>query len=187
MLGARGNHDKLAHHNIFFTNDYPREFDEIFKRKVAPKDPTIYLCITSKTDAEHAPAGHENWFVLINAPYLSDAYDWQKEGAGYARHIRGLLVNHVDRVSPINEPHTSIVAERVFTPQDLQNTFGGHRGAIYGFSSNNQMAAFMRPANRSSAIKRLYYASGSAHPGGGVPLVTLSGMAAAACALEDLS
>jgi phytoene desaturase len=185
MLGARGNHDKLAHHNIFFTQDYPREFDDIFKRKVAPKDPTIYLCITSKTDADHAPANHENWFVLINAPYLSEAYDWGKEGAGYARHIRGLLVNHVDRVSPISEPHTAIVAERTFTPQDLQNTYGGHRGAIYGFSSNNQMAAFMRPANRAGAIQRLYYASGSAHPGGGVPLVTLSGMAAAACAIED--
>lgn len=187
MLGARGNHDKLAHHNIFFTSDYPREFDDIFKRKVAPKDPTIYLCITSKTDVEHAPAGHENWFVLINAPYLSEAYDWQRESAGYARHIRGLLINNVDRVSPINEPHTSIVTERMFTPLDLQNTYGGHRGAIYGFSSNNQMAAFMRPANRAGAIKRLYYASGSAHPGGGVPLVTLSGMAAAACAEEDAS
>ena len=187
MLGARGSHDRLAHHNIFFTQDYPREFDDIFKRKVAPKDPTIYLCITSKTDAGHAPAGHENWFVLVNAPYLSTAYDWGKEGAGYARHIRGLLVNHIDRVSSIVEPHTAIVVERAFTPQDLQSAYGGHRGAIYGFSSNNQMAAFMRPANRSSAIRRLYYASGSAHPGGGVPLVTLSGMAAAACAEEDIA
>ncbi len=60
-----------------------------------------------------------------------------------------------------------------------------HGGAIYGFSSNSQMAAFMRPANRAGAIKRLYYASGSAHPGGGVPLVTLSGMAAAQCVEED--
>jgi phytoene desaturase len=185
MLGARGNHDKLAHHNIFFTSDYPREFDDIFKRKIAPKDPTIYLCITSKSDAGHAPAGHENWFVLINAPYLSAAVDWSKESAGYARHVRGLLVNHIDRVSPIDEPHTAMVTEHVFTPQDLQRTYGGHRGAIYGFSSNNQMAAFMRPANRAGAIKRLYYASGSAHPGGGVPLVTLSGMAAAQCVEED--
>ena len=185
MLGARGNHDVLAHHNIFFTADYPREFDDIFSRKIAPRDPTIYLCITSKTDEDHAPAGHENWFVLINAPYLSEAYDWGIDGENYARHIRGLLINHVDRVNPVTEPQATIVAERVFTPQDLQQIYGGHRGAIYGFSSNNQMAAFMRPANRSSVIKRLYYASGSAHPGGGVPLVTLSGMAAAASAEED--
>ncbi len=185
LLGARGAHGGLAHHNIFFADDYPREFDDIFKRGVAPKDPTIYLCITSKTDAEHAPAGHENWFVLVNAPPLSAAYDWAKARAGYARHIRGLLINHIDRVSPIVEPHTAIVVERICTPQDLQNTYGGHRGAIYGFSSNNPMAAFMRPANRASAIRRLYYAGSSAHPGGGVPLVTLSGMAAAQCAAAD--
>jgi len=187
MLGVRRQFDALAHHNIFFSANYQREFDDIFSRKVAPRDPTIYLCITSKTDHDHAPPGCENWFVLVNAPHLSDAYDWTQEAERYTQHIKGLLASRLDRISPISNPQSLISIERTLTPLDLQNTYGGHRGAIYGFSSNTKSAAFMRPGNRDSSIRSLYFASGSAHPGGGVPLVTLSGMAAAECVLEDLS
>jgi phytoene desaturase len=192
MLGVRGQFDALAHHNIFFNADYPREFDDIFKRKIAPHDPAIYLCITSKTDPDHAPTGCENWFALVNAPYLSDAFDWAEQAGRYATHIRGLLVSRVGQINPIsNPPHRGvpqslISAECTLTPLDLQNRYGGNRGAIYGFSSNTRAAAFMRPGNRANDVGGLYFASGSAHPGGGVPLVTLSGMAAAECVDEDL-
>jgi len=186
MLGVRGVHPELAHHNIFFTGDYRREFDDIFDRRVAPRDPTLYLCITSKTDPEHAPAGHENWFVLVNAPFLSPNFDWSSEADRYAQHIRGLLIANLGRAIPLAEPQAMVQVERRFTPLDLQMTYGGHRGAIYGFSSNTRTTAFMRPGNRDRDIARLYYAGGSVHPGGGVPLVTLSGLAAAECLAQDL-
>jgi phytoene dehydrogenase-like protein len=48
-------------------------------------------------------------------------------------------------------------------------------------------SAFRRPANRSPLARGLYLASGSAHPGGGVPLCLLSGLAAARAALADLA
>lgn len=187
LLGIAGRHDALAHHNIFFTNDYPREFDDIFERKIAPTDPTLYVCITSKTDPDHAPPDCENWFVLVNAPYLSEAYDWSSAAERYARHIKGLLIANLGRLSPIANPQSLIAVERMLTPLDLQTIYGGHRGAIYGFSSNTRTAAFMRPGNRVRDVERLYFAGGSAHPGGGVPLVTLSGMATAACVEEDLN
>lgn len=60
----------LAHHNIFFSSDYRREFEQLFTQKVIPDDPTLYLCITAKIEASHAPAGCENWFVMVNAPAL---------------------------------------------------------------------------------------------------------------------
>lgn len=187
MLGAKGNHDRLAHHNILFTRNYPAEFDDIFRRGRAPLDPTLYLCITSKTDPAHAPAGHENWFVLTNAPYLSERYDWSAEKERYQRHVTGLLLANIDRISPLPEARTMIVEERTLTPLDLQSMYGGNGGAIYGYSSNTKTAAFMRPPNRDQRVRGLYHASGSAHPGGGVPLVTLSGRAAAACVAEDMS
>ncbi|PJF48091.1 MAG: phytoene desaturase [Chloroflexi bacterium] len=185
LLGIRGAHDALAHHNIFFTPDYRREFDDIFVRRIAPRDPTLYVCITSKTDPDHAPPGCENWFVLINAPYLSEAYDWRAEAERYAQHIKGLLVANLGRIAPLSDAQGLVQVERRLTPLDLQATYGGHQGAIYGFSSNTRTAAFMRPGNRDGTIGRLYFASGSVHPGGGVPLVTLSGIAAAQCVEED--
>lgn len=171
----------LVHHNILFSNDYSREFEDIFKRKLPTNDPTIYVCISSKTDREHAPPSCENWFVLINAPYLSTAFNWETNGETYAARVKTLLTERLG----LNTD--DIVVERRLTPLELQNTYGGHQGAIYGFSSNTKLAAFLRPNNRARDIKRLYFASGSAHPGGGVPLVTLSGMAAAACIEADLA
>ncbi|MCC6638046.1 MAG: phytoene desaturase, partial [Ignavibacteriaceae bacterium] len=48
-------------------------------------------------------------------------------------------------------------------------------GSLYGISSNNRFAAFLRQDNRSKEYNGLYFCGGSAHPGGGIPLVILSG------------
>ncbi len=171
----------LAHHNIFFCppDAYAAEFDAIFKTRTPAANPTVYVCITRKTDPDHAPPGHENWFVLVNAPYLSSAWDWRSREPEATRITLDALAQrhglHIDAA----QVHAS------WTPQTIQDTYNGHRGALYGFSSNNPLAAFLRPANHARSVRGLYFASGSAHPGGGVPLVTLSGMAAAARAMQD--
>jgi phytoene dehydrogenase-like protein len=43
-------------------------------------------------------------------------------------------------------------------------------GSLYGTSSNSRLAAFFRHANFSRRTKGLYFAGGSVHPGGGIPL-----------------
>lgn len=179
LLGVRAVTPRLAHHNVFFCPEYKQEFDDLFVREIAPRDPTLYVCVTSKSDPTHAPQGCENWFVLVNAPALGPAHDWEVAGPRYAAHIKQMLVAHAG-LDP-----ASIIHERMITPADLQARYGGNRGAIYGYSSNTRSAAFLRPRNRDPRIRALYYAGGSAHPGGGVPLVTLSGMAAAQCVLAD--
>ncbi len=59
------------------------------------------------------------------------------------------------------------------TPADLERQTRSPGGAIYGTSSNGARAAFLRPANR-SPVPGLFLVGGSAHPGGGLPLVGLS-------------
>ena len=44
------------------------------------------------------------------------------------------------------------------------------QGALYGNSSNNRFAAFLRHANFSHQYNNLYFVGGSVHPGGGIPL-----------------
>src|SRR4051812_2882074 len=70
LLGIDRTYAGLAHHNIFFSADYQREFRAIFDKRVPAPDPTVYACATSLSDPTHAPPGHTNLFVLVNAPAL---------------------------------------------------------------------------------------------------------------------
>jgi phytoene desaturase len=170
LLGAKKKFDRLAHHNIFFSNDYQAEFDEIFERKRPAENPTIYICATSRTDETQAPNGCENLFVLVNAPYTSPNTDWPKETKPY----RDLIVKKLEEFG-LEGLEDSIEVEKIITPADLEEKYNANRGSIYGVSSNSIFSAFMRPPNQSRDIKNLFFSSGSTHPGGGMPLVLLSG------------
>lgn len=180
LLGVEGEYAQLAHHNIFFSSDYRREFDDIFRRGVPPDEPTIYVSITSKSDPTHAPAGHENWFVMVNAPAYDARYDWQTHERSYRDLVLARLATFGLDV------RGRIRAERVLTPRDLERMNGARRGALYGQSSNSRLSALRRPHNRADDVRGLYFAGGTTHPGGGVPMVTLSGKVAAGMVLEDI-
>ena len=181
LLGINKQFPELAHHNILFSPDYPAEFEAIFEHGQPPADPTIYIAITSKTDPQHAPDGGENWFVLVNAPPLDERYDWHTNQQAY----RDLILQKIAAFGFDVREH--IVAEQILTPHDLAEGSGAWRGALYGTSPNSPWAAFKRPHNRSKQIQGLYYVGGTTHPGGGVPMVTLSGKVAAELVLEDLN
>lgn len=65
--GIKKTFPQLGLHNIFFSADYKSEFDSIFIDKKIFHDPTVYVNITSKMESNMAPAGMENWFVMVNA------------------------------------------------------------------------------------------------------------------------
>lgn len=181
LLGVRAADGReLAHHNIFFSADYPREFRRIFNEGLPPDDPTVYVAITSKTDPDHAPPGHENWFVLVNAPAVDERFDWTRTAATYRETVLRALARFGIDLSG------RIVSERMLTPLDLERQSGAWRGALYGASANSRWTAFRRPHNRSVDFAGLYFAGGTTHPGGGVPMVTLSGKVAADLLLADL-
>lgn len=179
LLGVNKQHPHLAHHNIFFSGDYPGEFADIFRRGLPPAEPTIYVAITSKTDSTHAPEGSENWFVLVNAPPLGPAFDW----AGQAELYREVVLKRLAGFGLDVRHHIEV--ERVLTPVDLARLTGAWRGALYGASSNTPWAAFRRPHNRAKDLAGLYFVGGTTHPGGGVPMVALSGKVVADLIAED--
>jgi phytoene desaturase len=181
LWGIDKTHPDLAHHNILFGGDYAAEFREIFQHGRVPHDPTIYLAITSKTDPDHAPPGHENWFVLVNAPPTQPDWDWATHAPTYRDHL-------LDKLAAWGFPlRPHIRYEKIITPADLAQHNGAHRGALYGASSNDMLAAFRRPHNRVRQFPGLYLVGGTTHPGGGVPMVTLSGKVAATMLLADLA
>ena len=173
LWGVRGRNDRLTHHNIFFSDDYAAEFADIFERHTTPSDPTVYISITSRADAGDAPDGCENWFVLVNMPYLTEV-NRNADISG----IRASVLHRLRRAG--FDIERDIVFEETITPSDLERRYNANKGSIYGVSSNSRNAAFMRPRNRIGSPRGLYLCGGSAHPGGGVPLVLLSGKIAAA-------
>jgi phytoene desaturase len=187
LLGVRGLHPGLAHHNIFFSGDYRREFEQIFAEGRPPDEPTIYIAITSRSTPEDAPPGCENWFVLVNAPALGDGWDWEREGEAYGERLLGRLAQclTLHGVGQGGEFRERLLIKKVMTPADIARLTGARRGALYGASSNSRWAAFRRPHNRCAEVRGLYFAGGTTHPGGGVPMVTLSGNVASQLLLAD--
>ena len=174
LLGIDRDYPELAHHNIFFSPDYPAEFRAIFDLQVPAPDPTIYIAATVRSDPQHAPENGMNLFVLVNAPATSERFQWEREAGGY----RDLIVRLLERRGlPNLSQH--IRYEQTITPADFGNRYHAWRGALYGPSSNQALSAFLRPPIVSPDVRRLYFVGGATHPGGGIPLVLLSGKAVA--------
>jgi phytoene desaturase len=160
MLGLRGRTPGLAHHTITFPADYDAEFDDVFATRRLVRDPTRYVSASCVTDAAQAPADGENWFVLVNAPAGAP----ESEADAYERRLVSAL--------GVGE---RIVVSRRRTPADLARETGAVGGAIYGAAPHGRLAALRRPGPVVGGVSGLYRAGGTAHPGGGLPLVALSG------------
>ncbi|MGN6627995.1 MAG: phytoene desaturase family protein, partial [Tepidisphaeraceae bacterium] len=154
----------------------------MFETRTVPEDPCIYVCASTRTDPTQAPADCENLFVLCSAPPLDGRIDWAAEGPRY----RDRIVQTLEQRFGLTDLSRRIVVERMITPADLAARVNAHAGSIYGISSNGIRQAFLRPPNRDRDVRGLFFAGGATHPGGGLPLVALSGKIAAELASEYL-
>ena len=166
--GIKQSFPDLDLHNIFFSKNYKKEFQAIFKDKTVSEDPTIYINITSKEVVGDAPKGCENWFIMINTP-ADHGQDWTQ----IVNRLRSHIITNISKRLNVNLKNL-IVCEEVLTPPDIESKTQSYMGALYGASSNDTMAAFLRHPNFSNRIKNLFFCGGSVHPGGGIPLCLLS-------------
>lgn len=178
--GLRGTFPELGLHNIFFSRDYLGEFEHLFVRKDLFEDPTVYVNITSKLAPQDAPAGGENWFVMINAP-ANEGQDWD----GLVARSREAVLSKLERMLG-RSLRAQIEVEDVLDPRRLEARTFSYKGSLYGTSSNDRMAAFLRHPNFHSGIRGLYFAGGSVHPGGGIPLCLLSAKITSELVREDM-
>lgn len=181
LLGIDHDYGELAHHNIFFSPDYPAEFRAQFELQVPSPDPTIYVAATCRSDPEHAPPGGMNLFVLVNVPAMGPRFSWEREAGPYAELVLRVLER---RGLPGLRQH--VRWQQAITPSDFAGRYGGWRGSLYGPSSNARLGAFMRPPLVSPDVRGLFFVGGATHPGGGIPLVLLSGKAVASAVAAGL-
>ena len=157
---VRGRTEGIAHHNVFFSLHDRQEFEHLEAGRMAI-DPTVYASVSSVTDPGQAPPDGENWYLLVNTP----------PATGVDRKLLTAAV--LNRLAERGVDIRSRIAfTRTLVPADFEARYRAVGGAIYGTSSNGKRAAFRRPANV-GPVDGLYLVGGSAHPGGGLPMVAI--------------
>ena len=162
--GIKKKFPQLELHNIFFSKEYKNEFEYIFKEGKLSSDPTVYINITSKMQVDQSPEGKENWFVMVNAP-ANLGQNWEE----LKKALRENILLKLSRMLG-EDIGAQIETEHTLDPIMIEQQTASYMGSLYGTSSNSKLAAFLRHANFTSAIKGLYFCGGSVHPGGGIPL-----------------
>lgn len=166
----------LAYHNVFFPEDYPREFDEIFRRGALPARPAVYVC--APDHASHRR--RQRLFMITNAPPVGDRVRFDRaEVDAVTSAAFGLL--RACGLAVRSDPERIVAT----TPGDFERRFPGTGGALYGTAPHGWRSSFTRPGSR-SRIRGLYLAGGSVHPGAGVPMAATSGRLAAHAVATDL-
>ena len=159
MLALEGRTDDLVHHEIRFPAGYDAEFDDLFTARRPVRDPTLYVSTSCATDPGEAPRTGENAFVLANSPAGVPA-DWEAE---------------TDRIVARLGLQPRVLARAVRSPADLERETGAVDGAIYGAAPHGRLGTLRRPGHRVRGVRNLMRTGGTAHPGGGLPLVMLGG------------
>lgn len=169
-LGVKKSYPQLSHHNFFFSENLHEQMDKVFNKHELPDDPTIYLVNVNKTDPSQAPEGHENLKVLPHIPYIQDNPFTEMDYRLFEERVLAKL----ERMG-LQDLRANIVTKDVWTPHDIQNTYWSDRGAIYGTVSDKKKNRGFKHPKKSQLYDNLYFVGGTVNPGGGLPMVTLSG------------
>jgi len=177
----RGAGGRVAH-EVLFADDYAAEFDDIFRRRRGPQTPTVYVCAQELAHERTGWPDHEPLFVMVNLPALAEGV--VDDGAAILQTARQRLLQ-AGMIDIEDAADSAVVWQRSST--GLAERFAGSRGSLYGAASNDRRSAFSRAPNAVKQRPGLYLASGTAHPGGGVPMCIQSGVLAAEALLSSSS
>jgi 1-hydroxycarotenoid 3,4-desaturase len=178
MMTADAKGFDLDRHNVFFSDNYAREFEEIFKARRLPSAPSVYVCAQDRpyAGAQKRPNGPERFQLIVNAPATGDG---RAPTAGEIEACQMATFAALERCGLTLTPHRQVPVG----PATFEALFPSTGGALYGRASHGWQASFRRPGSR-SGLPGLWLAGGSAHPGAGVPMAALSGRLASAAILS---
>ncbi|WP_270933256.1 1-hydroxycarotenoid 3,4-desaturase CrtD [Falsiroseomonas oryzae] len=170
----------LAHHNVFFAEDYAEEFDAVFRRRAICAAPTVYVCAQDRGTGEVHEGAAERLLLLINAPPDGDRRDLAPDLPELAERTLALLrACGLELALPADSATPT-------TPTGFDALFPASGGALYGRAGHGATGTFARPGG-ASRLPGLVCAGGSVHPGPGIPMAAMSGRLAAARVVEDLA
>ncbi len=166
-LGVDHKLEKVIHHNMYFSKDWQKNFQEIFQEKKLPTDPSFYMSIRSASDPSIVPKNCEEIFVLVPL------------GAG-TKYKAAELDQYADKIiakieSLLDTKFTKdLVVKEIFGPQDFAAYFNAFQGTALGLAHTLGQSLWFRPGNQSHKVANLYYAGQYTNPGVGVPMAFIS-------------
>lgn len=182
-LGVDTDYPQLLHHNVFFCEDYLKNFHELFEQKVLPTSPSIYVNVPSRTNSTLAPKGKHLLYVLVpvpsNDPKNGQPIDWNSIKKEFAEKIIAQLEKN-----GLTNLKKHIRMQEMLTPNEWEALSGMNFGATFGLSPTFMQSSVFRPSQKSEEFNHLYFVGASTHPGGGMPMVLIS---ARTCAEKILS
>jgi phytoene desaturase len=171
-LGVNKKLENLLHHNLFFDEDFDTHLDEIYGSPKWPTRPLFYVCCSSKTDTQVAPAGHENLFVLI--PVAAGLADSEALREKYF----GIAIDRLERLTG-QSIRSNIVYKRSYAHNDFIHDYNAYKGNAYGLANTLLQTAFLKPSLINKRVDNLFYTGQLTVPGPGVPPAIISGQVAA--------
>lgn len=170
-LGTNKPFPQLAHHNFFFSENQHKHFETVFEKQDLPEDPTLYVVAPTRTDPSKAPEGGDNIKILPHIPPL-------RKGSGVTHEdyvaLKERCLDKMERCG-ITGLRDSIVVEDLLTPVDIEKMYRSNRGSIYGVVTDWKRNYGFKAPKTSTRYNNLYFTGGSTNPGGGMPMVILSG------------
>jgi diapolycopene oxygenase len=182
-LGVNRIYPQLAHHNFFYSADSKKHFDAIFRSHTLSDDPTIYLVAPVKDDAQLAPPGCEIIKILPHIPHINPDKPLTQDD--YLA-LRERVLIKLERMG-LTDLRKHIVTEECWTPHDIEARYYSNQGSIYGVVSDRFLNLGFKAPQRCSTLSNVYFVGGSVNPGGGMPMVTLSGQLVRDKILADLN
>lgn len=179
-IGVDRQYPQLRHHNFWFSRDPRGHFETIHRRKQLPEDATIYMVCPTKTDPGLAPPGHDIIKILPHIPYIQDP---PFSRADYEA-LKERQYDKLERMG-LTDLRKHIVVEHMLTPDDLQRMYYSNKGAIYGVVSDRKKNYSLKAPKKSTKFENLYFVGGSVNPGGGTPMVVLSGQKTSELVVRD--
>jgi 1-hydroxy-2-isopentenylcarotenoid 3,4-desaturase len=177
MLGVDGELPELAHHSLFFTTDWHRNFDDIFSSPSRVPDPaSLYVCRPSATDDTVAPAGKENLFVLVPVPADPSIGRGGIDGGGEpaVEKIVDAAIAQVAAWAGVPDLAERVEVRRTVGPGDFAADLNSYSGSMLGPGHVLRQSAFLRADNVSKKVDGLHYAGYGTRPGIGLPMCLIS-------------
>lgn len=183
-LGIEGSLPQLPHHSLIFSKDWDPDFDAVFNQKAknaTSQDATafsksLYVCRPSATDPSVAPAGHENVFLLIPVPAVSNGivgnldHSPDPETTDIVDQALQLVGSRIG----VADLAQRVVKQYTVGPGDFEERFNAWRGNALGLAHTLSQSAFFRGKNTARDVEGLYFAGATTTPGVGLPMCLIS-------------